>query len=146
MGDSLTLLGHLEDVQSTGSDTYRARCPSHEGRSRSLSIKLVEDRLLVNCFSGCSAGEIVAAVGLKMSDLFDKTSNSDPAARQYRQHANARETLQAINIPIRAVMMAVEIQKDRPLTPDEHASFLRVSAAVNQALDTATNQGVLNVR
>ncbi len=140
-----TLLERLDNVESTGVDTYRARCPSHEGRSRSLSVKLAEDRLLVNCFAGCSVGEIVAAVGLKMSDLFDKAPNSGPTPRQYRQHTNAREILQAINIPIRAVMIAVEIQKDRQLTPDEHASFLRVSATINQALDTAANQGVINV-
>ena len=146
MGDSLILLDKLDQVKSTGNDTWRARCPSHEGRSQSLSIKLFDGRLLINCFAGCSVDEVVESVGLRISDLFDKPFDSSPVERQYRSHANAREILQALVVPICAVMIAVEILKDRPLTQDEYASFLRVSATINQALDTATNQGVIHAR
>lgn len=48
-----------------------ARCPSHEDRFPSLSVAEGRDgRALVNCFAGCTAEEIVSALGLEMSDLF----------------------------------------------------------------------------
>jgi hypothetical protein len=48
-----------------------ALCPAHLDRSPSLSIREGEDgRTLVHCFAGCTVGSIVAALGLKLSDLF----------------------------------------------------------------------------
>jgi len=36
-------------------------------------VKLVEDgRILVHCFAGCGAADVVEAVGLTVSDLFEK--------------------------------------------------------------------------
>lgn len=50
---------------------HRARCPAHDSRSLSLSIaETVEGGVLINCFGGCSAAEVVSAVGLTLSDLF----------------------------------------------------------------------------
>jgi hypothetical protein len=145
MGDSLILLDKLDQVKSTGNDTWRARCPSHEGRSQSLSIKLVDDRLLINCFAGCSVGEVVESIGLRISDLFDKQLDSDPVARRYRNHANAREILESILVPIRTVLLAVAIQDNRTLSSDELKTFQQARATINQALDAAVNQGVIYV-
>ncbi len=146
MADSLTLLERLENVQTTGAYTYRARCPSHEGRSRSLSIKLVDDRLLIHCFAGCSPNAIVTATGLTMADLFAKAQHSTPVERRDRIRVrNAREILESISVPIRAVMIGVQIQGKRPMTPGEMESFHRASATINQAFDTAISQGVINV-
>jgi hypothetical protein len=48
-----------------------ALCPAHPDRSPSLSIREGDDgRTLVHCFAGCSVDSIVAALGLKLSDLF----------------------------------------------------------------------------
>jgi len=50
---------------------WTARCPAHEDQRASLSIHEGEDgRVLVKCFAGCAAEDIVAAVGLAMHDLF----------------------------------------------------------------------------
>ena len=57
-----------------------ARCPAHEDRKASLSSGLGDDeRVLVRCHAGCSAAEIVAAVGLKLSDLFPARVRSHTA-------------------------------------------------------------------
>lgn len=54
----------------------RALCPHHQpeataGRSPSLSIgETPEGGVLIHCFSGCTAGEIVQAAGLQLADLF----------------------------------------------------------------------------
>ena len=49
----------------------KARCPAHDDRRASLSVGESDDgHVLVNCFAGCSAEEVVSAMGLKLSDLF----------------------------------------------------------------------------
>jgi hypothetical protein len=74
-----TLLSRLQSVRETGSDRWIARCPAHEDRSPSLSIRLLDDgRLLVHCFAGCEALSVVQAIGLSLADLFPVSlHNSD---------------------------------------------------------------------
>ncbi|MDA8205335.1 MAG: toprim domain-containing protein, partial [Thermaerobacter sp.] len=64
------LLSRLDKVKKT-SDGWQALCPAHDDRNPSLSIKEGTDgTLLVKCWSGCSARDIVAAIGLGLGDLF----------------------------------------------------------------------------
>lgn len=65
------LLSRLEGVRQSGPDRWMARCPAHEDRSPSLSVRKTEDgTLLLYCFAGCGAADIVAAIGLELTDLF----------------------------------------------------------------------------
>jgi hypothetical protein len=64
------IIPRLEGVRKTGPDRYIAKCPAHQDRSPSLAIKQVDERVLLHCFAGCSAVDIVEAVGLDISDLF----------------------------------------------------------------------------
>jgi hypothetical protein len=50
--------------------TWMAQCPAHEDREASLSIREVEDRVLLNCFAGCHVAEICDALGMALSQLF----------------------------------------------------------------------------
>ena len=50
---------------------WQSRCAGHEDRNASLSISTGNDgRILLKCHAGCSAESIVAALGLKLGDLF----------------------------------------------------------------------------
>ena len=72
------ILHHLDGVKETGAGKWQARCPAHDDKSPSLSIKEINDgTLLLKCWAGCSAGDIVGAVGLELSDLFPKQDNFD---------------------------------------------------------------------
>ncbi len=52
-------------------DGVTARCPAHEDRRASLSASEGKDgRVLVKCFTGCEAADIVKALGFEMTDLF----------------------------------------------------------------------------
>lgn len=65
------LLSRLDKVKQTGHGKWIACCPAHGDKSPSLSIRETDDgTILVHCFAGCSAVEIISAVGLQMSDLF----------------------------------------------------------------------------
>lgn len=84
------LLSRLEGVVATGKG-WRARCPSHGGRSASLAIAQGDNgTLLVHCFAGCQVHEVLSAVGLQVGDLFvrkDLPSMSPAERSQLRQAA-----------------------------------------------------------
>ncbi|MCI0654836.1 MAG: hypothetical protein L0Y39_10215 [Methylococcaceae bacterium] len=65
------LLSRLESLLQTGPDRWIGRCPSHDDKRPSLAIREIEGgTLLLKCFAGCSAADIVQAVGLELRDLF----------------------------------------------------------------------------
>src|SRR4051812_36513512 len=64
------ILPLLTNVKRNGSG-YTARCPGHDDRANSLSIRMGDDgRVLVHCFVGCAPEHITASLGLTMSDLY----------------------------------------------------------------------------
>lgn len=64
------ILERLERVKRSGSG-WTARCPGHEDRQNSLAVSEGDDgRVLLKCFAGCGAEQVVAAVGLELRDLF----------------------------------------------------------------------------
>jgi hypothetical protein len=66
------VLDRLDGVKQTAPDRWIARCPAHEDRSPSLSIRQIGDgRVLLHCFSGCQIGDILAAIGLELRDLYE---------------------------------------------------------------------------
>ena len=63
-------LTRLQNVKSTGENQYTCRCPSHDDSENSLAVSSGDDgRVLVSCFAGCSADDIVSSMGLSLSDL-----------------------------------------------------------------------------
>ena len=51
-------------------DGFVAKCPAHEDRDPSLSVKDGGDRVLLHCFAGCSASDVLVAIGLDWRDAF----------------------------------------------------------------------------
>jgi len=78
------LLARLSGVKKSG-DGWVARCPAHEDKNPSLSIKTGEDgRILLICRAGCEVERIVDALGMKMSDLFEPRTNTKGTASKPR--------------------------------------------------------------
>lgn len=72
------LLSQLKKVTTKGKGQWMACCPAHEDKSPSLAIKENHDgRILVKCFAGCGASDVVHAVGLTLSDLFPDGNNHE---------------------------------------------------------------------
>ena len=60
------VLSRLNGHRKQG-DGYIARCPAHEDKEASLSIGQGEDgRVLIKCFAGCDAEEVVSALRIKV--------------------------------------------------------------------------------
>lgn len=65
------LLDRLDGLKQTAPGRWIAKCPAHEDANPSLSVRELDDgRLLIHCFAGCSAPDVLAAVGLTLADLF----------------------------------------------------------------------------
>lgn len=63
-------LSRLDNVKPK-SGYYMARCPAHDDKENSLSLRVGEDeRILLKCHRGCTVPQIVAAMGLSEKDLF----------------------------------------------------------------------------
>jgi hypothetical protein len=80
-----TLLGKLPGAKKAGSG-WSARCPAHDDQRASLSVSEGDDgTALVKCHAGCDTSAVLAAVGLKLADLFatrgeKASSNGKPTA------------------------------------------------------------------
>lgn len=67
------LLARLDKVKANGPGRWLACCPAHDDRSPSLAIRETEDgTILLKCFTGCPTGDVLAAVGMEMHELFPK--------------------------------------------------------------------------
>ena len=71
------LLGRLEGVRRSGRG-WSARCPAHEDRHASLSVALLEGKLLLHCHAGCPTERIVSRLGLRIADLFSDAGKGSP--------------------------------------------------------------------
>ena len=93
------VLHRLDRVKRTAPDKWIALCPAHEDRKPSLSIREADDgRVLIHCWSGCSAADVVGALGLSLSDLFpgDRRSLADHGTGPMRRPFDWRDALQGI--------------------------------------------------
>src|SRR5690606_26428446 len=85
------LLPRLVKVKPAKHGQWVACCPvlAHDDKTPSLRIKEADDgKLLLKCWAGCTAAEIVAAVGLELRDLFPTDG------RQYVRRGPSREAVE----------------------------------------------------
>jgi hypothetical protein len=70
------LLARLHGVRRNGGG-WMARCPAHEDRSPSLSIRNGNGKILLHCFGGCSIEAVCAALEIEVRELFSKELEID---------------------------------------------------------------------
>lgn len=105
-----TILSRLHSVKKTAPDKWTALCPAHDDRRPSLSIREAEDsKVLLKCWTGCGAAEIVNALGLSMADLFPKADrNNIVGTGPMRQPFNYRDALTALAHEISVALILIE--------------------------------------
>jgi hypothetical protein len=100
------LLSRLERVKGTGAGRWQARCPAHDDRGPSLSVRELDDgRVLVHCFAGCEVHSVLFAVGLSFDDLFPNRDQGHHAKREGRPFP-AADILRAIEFEVLIVAVA----------------------------------------
>ena len=113
-------LGELERVKKSGPG-WIARCPAHEDRSPSLSVREGDDgRILVRCFAGCTVDKVCASLGLRLADLFPGPpidwSRFTPRTPEERQAASLRK--------LRRHVRALELEQRRAMRALHRACLL----------------------
>ena len=77
------VLSCLDKVKSVGTNKWKACCPAHDDKSPSLAVTEASDgTVLLKCWVGCTAQDIVSAIGLELRDLFpgEKRERRGPSA------------------------------------------------------------------
>ena len=70
------VLARLDGVKVKSERQWSARCPSHDDRVASLSIKSCQDgTVLLHCHAGCDKEAILEAAALEIKDLFPTGTN-----------------------------------------------------------------------
>lgn len=68
------------------------RCPAHDDRSPSLSVRAGRSRLLLHCFAGCAASDILKALasGRMLDPAVPSMASSAPAPDRWEMQGAAR--------------------------------------------------------
>lgn len=124
------LLNRLEKVKSTGPDRWIARCPAHQDKSPSLTIREIPDgRVLVHCFTGCATADVLAAVGLEFADLYPEplpTLNLTERKAK-RESFEARDVLAALVAEVTQVALAAGMIQRRGWLNDKECDRLNTA-------------------
>jgi hypothetical protein len=110
-GGARFLIDRLQRVSKVGEDRWRAVCPAHESKHRTQSLSVRETRdgtVLIKCFAGCGAADIMAAVGLQVRDLFAsdyrcrvETESHGPQATKSGNHWHSiRQAVQTLKTEV----------------------------------------------
>lgn len=74
-----SLHSHGSSITNNRASHFTAQCPHHPDGRPSLSVDDKGDRVMMHCFAGCNTDDIVADLGLELSDLFDGEPDKDRA-------------------------------------------------------------------
>ena len=139
------LLSRLDGVHQVAHGRWRARCPAHDGKNRDvLSIGETNDgTVLIKCFHGCTAAEVVAAVGLELHDLFPPSewqTTGEHAARPRRPRVDWPALILAAERDLLLCKIALhKIATGKPIADIDAAACGAAATRVYQAIQEARN-------
>lgn len=103
------VLSRLQGVHRSG-DGFMARCPHHDDRRSSLSVKEgVDGKVLLHCHTGCPTLDVVASAGLAFVDLFPPGTRERHRPRTWKgiisMAGHGRPALESFGDPVTACMI-----------------------------------------
>lgn len=138
------LLSRLEGVKQTGHDTFIAKCSAHNDRSPSLSIKADCGMVALHCHAGCNTEQVLAAVGLSFSDLYEPReviySDRKGGGKRVRREMRfpAADCLRAVGRESLIVAAAVAAVCDgKPLQQVDRDRVMLAAARIQSACNAA---------
>lgn len=132
-------------ARSAGSDRWRGKCPVHGGKSlTSLSVSRGEGgRTLVKCWGGCAVKDICAAVGLRVTDLFEHQTPRKPmspvlrsaqrTAAEVSRHLTKLERIIAEPVFIRTTPENLDFAIARALALTVEGELCQIAFVENQS-------------
>ena len=119
----------LDGVFHQQNGQVRAICPSHDSKHRSKTLALKETDeggVVLHCFAGCSAPEILGALGLELKDLFPEPINSPPGRPFTKKAAfSPREALQILAFEVTLASAFIgDVINHRDISKEDWNRFL----------------------
>jgi hypothetical protein len=126
-------LSRVEGVVQKGQGRWIFRVPTRKDRHASGSARELDDgRLLIHDFAGSSVVEMLAAVGLEMSDLYPEKL-TDHGKRE-RRPVFATEALRCVAFEALVVSAAASsMANGNTLTDDDHERLIVAAERLNSA-------------
>lgn len=132
------VLSRLAKVRTRGKHQWSARCPAHNDKGPSLSVKQRPDgAVLLHCFAGCDVSEVLAAVGLDASDLFThEPSTADAGACEGRRPSRrgllpASQALEIVDFEASlAAVAAANLAHGIALTDADRARLMQAAGRI----------------
>ena len=101
------ILPLLTKVRQRQPGQWSACCPAHEDRGPSLSVRENTDgAVLVHCFAGCSADDVVAALGMDMAALYPPRAKSGREPQRQPRLLTAGQALELLHSELNLVAVA----------------------------------------
>lgn len=119
-------------LRTHGPDRARGCCPAHDGGNPSaLSIGRGENgSVLLKCWQGCDVDQIVAALGLELTDLFPQRE-SHGRSLQRRRLISAAQALDLIHDEAQLIALcAANIAHGVQLTDDDRTRCLTAAGRI----------------
>ena len=139
------LLLRLDGVQKSGQG-WRARCPACGGSSRKVSITEANNSVLIYCFGGCAAIDVLQAVDLNWGDVLPPRSwPESPEERRQLRRAAREETLIAA-LPELAYAAAVmhiaakQLHRAGQFADDDMGTLIKAEAVIGSAREFFCDQ------
>lgn len=108
------VVNRLEHCRQVAPDSWVARCPAHEDRSPSLSIKDAGGgRTLVHCHAGCGAIDVLDSLGLDWGALYPPTDRDYKGLRARRERSIDELVVDIATADMRAGKPLSDTDKDR---------------------------------
>ncbi len=136
------MLGSLQKVKGKNG-SWTACCPAHNDKGPSLAIRETPDgRILLHCFAGCETYNIVAALGMDMTDLFPP----DEKRREYPVEGKPRlkpafyasDLLRIISFEASVVMIcAYDMSKGKKLSEEDQKRLTVARERIEEAIHYA---------
>src|SRR5471032_2150899 len=119
------LLQRLDKVKRRSADKWLACCPAHDDSSPSLAIRVLDDgRILIHCFGGCGAAEVLHEIGMSFSDLYPAPTDGY-YLQKIRKPFNATDILTGVAFEVLiAWIFAKQLATNQQLSETERARLL----------------------
>lgn len=135
MSAAYSLLSRLDGVRQSGPGRWLARCPAHDDRGPSLSVREMDDgRVLVHCFAECPIHDVLDALGLAMADLYPHGAHGD--YQRERLAWSPRDVLACVaDESVIVIMAATALARGEPLSDDRRARLLLAAERMQRAVE-----------
>ena len=130
------VVSRFPGAKKTGPFKAKAKCTVHEDRSASVAITERDDGVvMLHCFAGCGAAEILDAAGLTFFDLYPPKPANGHYSKPVRRPWSAHDVLTGLALEVLiAYQFAKLMVNGDPLTDTDRERLLQCASRLQNGL------------